>query len=312
MPRAGALASRQAKRQQCAVQAPGEKQGSVRAQNHTCGELSSVLCAVDAGTRSTFVSGQNHLSGLQPTSRSWRGAIVTPPRARGVVFPSTRKQQELCSLSPSAPAADSRCYILLLEAGAARRRARSVPLWSRSAGGGGAGERQRRSRIASRHARPEQQQQHCGCSTHGPKPPSAPLESVAAARAAASAVPGATYVSPSAGDTTSSSAVNRVVSIGAEQRLTRHLCPHPAGHSTFFSNQLRKWCTWPPWPQPWHQACSPRTGSSHTAHTGRALSMPPMFTVVDRALALRSSSSSELLTIEHAETNWRSRWSCST
>eukprot|EP00962_Isochrysis_galbana_P004300 scaffold1190_cov157-Isochrysis_galbana.AAC.2 len=43
MPRAGALASRQAERQQCAVQAPGEQQGGERAQNNTCSELSSVL-----------------------------------------------------------------------------------------------------------------------------------------------------------------------------------------------------------------------------------------------------------------------------
>eukprot|EP00962_Isochrysis_galbana_P017891 scaffold5145_cov99-Isochrysis_galbana.AAC.2 len=83
MPRAGALASRQAERQQCAVQAPGEHQGSARAQNHTCGELSSVL-----STRARAAP----LSVAKTTSvgsrRSWRGAIVTPPRARGVVFPA--------------------------------------------------------------------------------------------------------------------------------------------------------------------------------------------------------------------------------
>eukprot|EP00962_Isochrysis_galbana_P030146 scaffold9750_cov116-Isochrysis_galbana.AAC.5 len=81
MPRAGALASGQAERQQCAVQAPGEQQGSARAHNHTCGELSSVL-----STRARAAP----LSVAQTTSvgssRSWRGAIVTPPRARGVVF----------------------------------------------------------------------------------------------------------------------------------------------------------------------------------------------------------------------------------
>eukprot|EP00962_Isochrysis_galbana_P044436 scaffold17249_cov126-Isochrysis_galbana.AAC.3 len=81
MPRAGALASRQAERQQCAVQAPGEQQGSARAQNHTCGELSSVL-----STRARAAPLSVAKTTSVGSSRSWRGAIVTPPRARGVVF----------------------------------------------------------------------------------------------------------------------------------------------------------------------------------------------------------------------------------
>eukprot|EP00962_Isochrysis_galbana_P039624 scaffold14244_cov129-Isochrysis_galbana.AAC.4 len=82
MPRAGALASGQAERQQCAVQAPGEHQGIARARNHTCSELSSVL---STRTRVAPLSVAETTS--VGSSRSWRvGAIVTPPRARGVVF----------------------------------------------------------------------------------------------------------------------------------------------------------------------------------------------------------------------------------
>eukprot|EP00962_Isochrysis_galbana_P032609 scaffold10731_cov146-Isochrysis_galbana.AAC.2 len=82
MPRAGALASRQAGRQQCAVQAPGEQLGSARAHIHTCGELSSVL---STRTRAAPLSVAKTTS--VGSSRSWRGAIVTPPRARGVIYP---------------------------------------------------------------------------------------------------------------------------------------------------------------------------------------------------------------------------------
>eukprot|EP00962_Isochrysis_galbana_P019275 scaffold5611_cov132-Isochrysis_galbana.AAC.7 len=81
MPRAGALASGQAERQQCAVQAPGGHQGVARARNHTCSELSSVL---STRTRAAPLSMAETTS--VGSSRSWRGAIVTPPRARGVVF----------------------------------------------------------------------------------------------------------------------------------------------------------------------------------------------------------------------------------
>eukprot|EP00962_Isochrysis_galbana_P027258 scaffold8551_cov132-Isochrysis_galbana.AAC.10 len=64
------------------VQAPaGEHQGIARARNHTCGELSSVL---STRTRAAPLSVAE--TTLVGSSRSWRGAIVTPPRARGVVF----------------------------------------------------------------------------------------------------------------------------------------------------------------------------------------------------------------------------------
>eukprot|EP00962_Isochrysis_galbana_P025097 scaffold7714_cov133-Isochrysis_galbana.AAC.5 len=70
-----------AERQRCAVQAPGEHQGIARARNHTCSELSSVL--------STRTRAAAPLSVVETTSvgssRSWSGAIVTPPRARGVL-----------------------------------------------------------------------------------------------------------------------------------------------------------------------------------------------------------------------------------
>eukprot|EP00962_Isochrysis_galbana_P003246 scaffold910_cov115-Isochrysis_galbana.AAC.9 len=80
MPRAGALASGQAERQQCAVQAPSEHKGVARARNHTCSELSSVL---STRTRAAPLSMAESTS--VGSSRSWSGAIVTPPRARGVV-----------------------------------------------------------------------------------------------------------------------------------------------------------------------------------------------------------------------------------
>eukprot|EP00962_Isochrysis_galbana_P012108 scaffold3418_cov124-Isochrysis_galbana.AAC.10 len=80
MPRAGALAIGQAERRQCAVQAPGEQQGGERAQNHTCSELCSVLTT---RTRAAPLSMAKTIS--VGSSRSWSGAIVTPPRAR-VVF----------------------------------------------------------------------------------------------------------------------------------------------------------------------------------------------------------------------------------
>eukprot|EP00962_Isochrysis_galbana_P017453 scaffold5017_cov139-Isochrysis_galbana.AAC.5 len=84
MPRAGALASGQAERQQCAVQAPGEHKGVARARNHTCSELSSVL---STRTRAAPLSMAEIAETISVgSSRSWSGAIVTPPRERGVVF----------------------------------------------------------------------------------------------------------------------------------------------------------------------------------------------------------------------------------
>eukprot|EP00962_Isochrysis_galbana_P015740 scaffold4502_cov119-Isochrysis_galbana.AAC.13 len=84
-PIAGALAERQ----QCAVQAPGEHQGIARARNHTCSELSSVL---STRTRAAPLSVAETTS--VGSSRSWSGAIVTPPHARGVVFHVTPQKEE--------------------------------------------------------------------------------------------------------------------------------------------------------------------------------------------------------------------------
>eukprot|EP00962_Isochrysis_galbana_P049757 scaffold21250_cov111-Isochrysis_galbana.AAC.8 len=104
MPRAGALAVGQAERQQCAVQAPGEQQGGERAQNHTCSELCSMLTT---RTRAAPLSMARTIS--VGSSRSWSGAIVTPPRARGVNYCGLKQQvcllPRLSSLSLSIPSA---------------------------------------------------------------------------------------------------------------------------------------------------------------------------------------------------------------
>eukprot|EP00962_Isochrysis_galbana_P013173 scaffold3763_cov103-Isochrysis_galbana.AAC.2 len=73
MPRAGALASRQAESQQCAVQSQGEPQAIARAEFCTCVEHTSVL---SSRTRLAPLSVAESTS-MGSSRRSWRGAIAT-------------------------------------------------------------------------------------------------------------------------------------------------------------------------------------------------------------------------------------------
>eukprot|EP00962_Isochrysis_galbana_P018868 scaffold5475_cov127-Isochrysis_galbana.AAC.2 len=89
MPRAGALASGQAERQQCAVQAPGEHKGVARARNHTCSELSSVLSTRTRAAPLSMAETTSLVTGLQPKLERRHRDPST--RARSCFFSNTKK-----------------------------------------------------------------------------------------------------------------------------------------------------------------------------------------------------------------------------